>query len=312
MGDVVANRARISRRAFAWSCLGLAGWLVAGSALGAESVRVMTWNVRNYLSQDRSVEGVWRRDYPKPEGEKSALREVLRRLQPDVLALQEMGEQKYVLELREDLRKEGFEWPYLQVLNAADEPRHLAVLSRLPFRATFHFENLAFNYLDAPAPVPVKRGLLECRFETAGQEWRLFVVHLKSRYTDRADDPESRLRRTAEARVIRDYLRKTYPPDSGALYVVAGDFNDHPNSSPLRHFLEIGGRPLLRMLPAADSRGEVWTHFWATEESYSRVDYLLVSPGLLPRVADGRARVGDDPLVLQASDHRPVWADLRF
>ena len=60
--------------------------------LSGEVVRFASFNVQNYLSCDRIVNGEWRPNYPKPEIEKKSLRSVIRSVNPDILALQEMGE----------------------------------------------------------------------------------------------------------------------------------------------------------------------------------------------------------------------------
>ena len=37
---------------------------------GKESIRIASYNLRNYLITDRLVEGQWKVNYPKPEAEK--------------------------------------------------------------------------------------------------------------------------------------------------------------------------------------------------------------------------------------------------
>jgi exonuclease III len=64
------------------------------------------------------------------------------------------------------------------------------------------------------------------------------------------------------------------------------------------------------VLSAEDSRGESWSHAYRREETYTRVDHILVSPGLFGAVRNGAARIYDGPGVREASDHRPVYVVL--
>ena len=160
-------------------------------------LKIASWNVRNYLITDRVVDDSYRRGYPKPEIEKTALRQVLQEVDADVVLLQEMGSDPFLLELQRDLRTEGLEYAYSTVLRADDEDRHLAVLSRVPFEMLEHERELDFKYFNRREVV--KRGLMELVFETEGNPWTLYNLHLKSRYTDVKEDPESAKRRTAEA-----------------------------------------------------------------------------------------------------------------
>ena len=74
-----------------WQLL-LIGFLVCGASRArAETLTVATYNVENYVAADRMTETGYRKDYPKPELEKRALRRVIRALAADVVVLQEMG-----------------------------------------------------------------------------------------------------------------------------------------------------------------------------------------------------------------------------
>ena len=69
----------------------------------------------------------------------------------------------------------------------------------------------------------------------------LEYVQLTSRANDgKDDDPEANLRREKEARVIRDYIRKTYPVGSGHEFLILGDFNDFKHSAPRADFSPLG------------------------------------------------------------------------
>ena len=279
-------------------------------AVGTEPVRVATFNLRNYLVCDRLVEGVWRKEFPKPEKEKAAVRALIKKVKPDVLALQEMGPKPFLRELQMDLQIEGNAYPHHAWMEAQDENRHLAVLSKIPIAEIRRHADLDFKYFDGREVI--RRGLLEVVFEKNGVRWSLFVVHLKSKWTERKDDFEAAKRRTGEARAARDFIKKTYPAGDSPLYLLTGDFNDHRDSAPLRRFLKSGDTLLTQIVPAADSRGETWTHYWKKRDLYSRVDFFLATPSMRERIKDGHGVVVDAREAEVASDHRMVHLDLIF
>jgi len=285
------------------------GVLAIASARG-ETLTIATYNVENYGSVGRMTSAGYRADYPKPEKEKSALRGVIRALGADVLVMQEMGDAPYLEELALDLRAEGFDYPHRVLLDGPDGERHVAVLSRRPLKRVEPHTDLRFAYLGATESV--KRGLLEIAVEAGGGEVTIFAVHLKSRLTERADDPQSEGRRAAESGAVRDRILRRYPNPTAARFVIAGDFNDGPASKTMERMLTRGTTTVATLVPAADSRGETWTYHYAREESYSRFDHLLVSAALKGAIVGGRARIFDGAGVADGSDHRPVVLTLEF
>jgi len=291
------------------------GWfaalLLVALVAKAELVTIATYNVENYLAADRVIDRTYRQAYPKTEAAKQALRTVIRSLNADILALEEMGAQPYLEELQRDLASEGLAYPHAELLeNSADPDRHVAVLSRRPFDAVTKHADLTFSYFGKKEAV--KRGLLEVRIATEAGELTVFVVHLKSRFTDRDDDPSSALRRAGEATAVRDRVLKIFPKPAAARFLILGDCNDSTASKPLRALAQKGNTDIAEILPAADSRGEIWTHFYKKEESYSRVDHVLVSPKLKAAVVGSAAKICDAPETAAASDHRPVLVTLTF
>lgn len=282
--------------------------MFSGACAFAETLTVATYNIENYLSADRVTGEGYRKDYPKPEVEKQALRAVIRALGADVIALQEMGSRAYLEEFRRDLKAEGMDYPHTVLLEGADTDRHVALLSKRPLKGVVLHTNLEFPYFGKTETV--KRGLLEATIATEDGDVTLFVVHLKSRYSDRPDDPLSATRRSAEAVAVRDRVLQRFPEPSAARFVILGDCNDGRSSKTLQFLMKRGKTSVANLVPATDSRGENWTHVYRKEESYSRVDHVLISPGLGGAVRTGSARICDDPAVRQASDHRPLVVTL--
>lgn len=277
----------------------------------AESLRVATYNLDNYLVANRRVGNEWRPNYPKPESEKQIIRRVIQEVSPDILVVQEIGTIEFLRELQADMAMEGVDYPYTVHLQAEDLDRHIAILSKLPPSGVVRHTDLAFNYMDQR--VHVKRGLLEVSFGLAnGQFFDLFAVHLKSRLTVDRADPESRIWRTKEAEACRNrIIERTFERDRDA-FLVVGDFNDHPDSAVFRRFFRRGDMNISYLLPAFDSRGERWTYYYSKSATYSLADAILVSPAIKPLIHDGRGTIVDRPCVLAGSDHRMVYTDLSF
>jgi endonuclease/exonuclease/phosphatase family metal-dependent hydrolase len=275
----------------------------------AKSIRLATYNLNNYLVMDRHVGAEWRPSYPKPEADKTIIRQVIKQALPDILAVQEIGTLPFLEELRADLAQQGVHYPYAIHLAGVDQVRHLAVLSKLAPEAVVKHNDLDFKYQNGRKRV--KRGMLELSFKRSdGSVFKLFVVHLKSRWTNVKADPESQQRRSREAEACRNrIIERSY--DLGVTdFMIVGDFNDHPTSATLRRFYRKGDFDIGALLPASDSRGEQWTYFYHKQVVYSLVDGFVVSGTLMPEVVAGEGHIVDIPGVLFGSDHRMVYLDL--
>ena len=280
----------------------------SGAEEGEEStLRIATFNIYNYGTMDRMFEGRWRFDYPKPEEEKAALRAILRNVRPDVVVLQEMGASPFLEEFREDLRREGLDFPYGEVLEAMDTDRYLAFLSKIPPLEVRGHTDLDFAYRGGREWV--KRGLQEIIFESEGERWSIFNLHLKSKWTEYPEDPLANQKRIREAEAIRNYILSEYDPAEDG-FIILGDVNDTLHSSALRRLRQRGAVTISEPLPAVDRSGLTWTQRWERAGLYSRIDYILVSPAWEERVVPNRYRVYDGPKWSLASDHRMVYADL--
>lgn len=272
-------------------------------------LRIATYNLRNYLVMDRMVSERWRPSYPKRESEKAVVRKIIRETDPDVLAIQEIGTVDFLEELRTDLAREGLHYSYAVHLSGPDPDRHIALLSKAAATEVVKHTDLSFKYLDRRERV--KRGMLEVSYDDGeGGIFKLFVVHLKSRYAEDEEDPESNLRRTREAEACRNrIIDRTYNLKKES-FMILGDFNDSPNTAPLRRFYRRGDLEIGRRVPAQDRRGEVWTYFYKKQGQYSNIDGFIASPAILPRIRGGRGHIVDGPDVLTGSDHRMVYLDL--
>lgn len=280
-------------------------FLVVCSLGASDSLRVATYNLENYLVMDRRVEGKWRPEYPKPEIEKAAVRRAICSANPDILAVQEIGGASFLRELQKDLKRDGIWFPHVVELKAADSTRRVAFLSKVPFKDIIHHTDLDFKYFENRQTV--RRGMLEVLVQPAkGFEVSIFLVHLKSRMTVLKEDPNAEKQRVREAEACRNRIIER-TRGKRPYYIILGDFNDDPDSATYRRFDHRGDYQISKLLPARDSRGEVWTYFYDRKSIYSKVDWVLASPALTPFFES--AHIVDILKPNEGSDHRLVYAD---
>lgn len=276
--------------------------VVAGKIFGGEVVRVASWNLENYLvSEERVADGIFRKNYPKTERQKDAVRRVIREAGADVWVFQEIGGEEFLRELQRDLRSEGVVFEHAAFMRGADEVRGLGVLSKRAVGVRRH-EGLEFDLLGKKERV--RRGVLEVKVG----DFAVFVVHLKSRFTVRADDPGAVLQRLGEAGAVRECVLKEFSEPREGRFLVMGDFNDTVDSRTLKAVMGRGKLKVGEWVEAVDSRGEAWTYFYRKQLSYERVDHAVVSPGLKGDLL--RAGICDGEDVMEASDHRPLWVEV--
>jgi len=279
-------------------------------ALFAGTFSVATYNLENYLDEPAGHRPL------KSEAAKARIRESIRALRPDVLAVQEMGGTNALLELRASLNHEGIDYPHWEHLAGFDTNIHVAVLSRLPIIARRPHTNEGF--LLHGRRFRVSRGFAEVDVQVnAKYRFTLLGAHLKSRReVPEADEAELR---EQEAIILRGIIAARLNDDPNANLVVLGDLNDLKDSTAVRTIIGRGKNALTDTRPferngdsAAELRSRAlarnisWTYYYAKDDTYSRIDYILLSPGMAREWDPEGTYVLALPDWGAASDHRPI------
>ena len=286
--------------------------LPTATTSAAETFSVATYNLENYLLTATDQRPA------KSEAARAKVRETLLKLQADVLALQEIGGSNALLELRASLKSGGLEYPHWEWVPGSDTNIQVAVLSRFPFAARRPLTNAGF--LLQGRRFRTSRGIAEVDINVSHDyRFTLLVVHLKSR-RESAEADQAQIR-FEEARLLREQIDRRLAADPQANLLVAGDCNDLKDSRPIRAILGRGRTGLTDLRPAEPNGDDArlpegrpslrtvsWTHFYAKEDTYSRIDYLFVSPGMQREWIPGSAQILALPNWGVASDHRPVVA----
>jgi endonuclease/exonuclease/phosphatase family metal-dependent hydrolase len=244
------------------------------SAQPVTLLRVMTYNIRS------------------GNGDLARTADVIRAQSPDIAALQEVDvhwadRSAFADQTTELASRLGLQARFAGIYRLPGAPGAplrefgVALLTRLPV-VSFHNDTITRLSTQEANPVPAPMpGLLDAELDVHGTRVRVFVTHL-----DYRRDPSVRARQVAD--MLR-FIRSSSMPT-----LLLGDLNASPDAPELQ--------PLLgRLHDVWDaSPGPGFTY--PADVPRERIDYVLASPAF--RVRD--VRVVDT----QASDHRPVVADL--
>jgi endonuclease/exonuclease/phosphatase family metal-dependent hydrolase len=279
----------------------------------ADTFRVACYNVENYLDEatdSRSAKGA---------EAKAKVCESICALKPDIIALEEMGSTNALLQLQNSLKSQGLDLPYWEHVTGFDTNIHVAILSKFPFTARHPHTNDVF--LLNGRRFHVSRGFAEVEFQpSTNYSVTLIAAHLKSRRQIAAAD-ESELR-LEEAKVLREIIDARLAAKPNLNLVVLGDFNDLHDSAPVKTIRGPRGKKALVDTRPAERNGDdrsnadkrtsprkiTWTHFYAKEDTYSRVDYILLSQGMAREWVPSESYVLSIPNWGIGSDHRPLVA----
>lgn len=278
------------------------------SAPSAEGLRFIAYNVENWLTMDRYVDGKPLKSAPKPDPEKQAVVELLTRHTPDVLGLCEIGDAADLAEIQEKLKAAGLDLPHSHFTGGADPTRHLGLLSRFPIISTAKPAEMQFQLQGNT--MAMNRGILDATIQAREKTYRFIGVHLKSKRDTEMGDQEAI--RLAEARLLRRHVDSILKSDPEARLVVYGDLNDTRATRVVKMVTGNYNDPgYLTAIPAKDSNEHAWTHHWAPHDVYSRIDFVMVNRMLRPEVDFPAAKIIDDEDWDKASDHRPILAIFR-
>lgn len=271
---------------------------------------VASYNLENFVGPNTQGRPM------KTEASKGKIIEAILNIRPDVLAVQEIGQLSQAKELQAMLKSGRLALPNMIFVKGPDPIINLAVFSRFKLKST---PRSNVQYLLGGRRQLVSRGFAEVEVRvSSGYNFILLNAHLKSKLSvSYADQAAIRL---GEAKALRAIIDERLAESPKRNLIVVGDMNDTQNKLPIKTLIGRGKTKLVDLRPferngdkAPSSnryppRRITWTSYYAFEESYSRFDYILASPGMV------RELVSEDTYIHAAadwgvaSDHRPVVA----
>jgi endonuclease/exonuclease/phosphatase family metal-dependent hydrolase len=300
----------------------------------AGAVRVVTYNVENFFDHELPADEGGEGTPVKPASHRKAVAEAIKRLDADVIALEEIESKETLTRFRDDYLR-GLGYDHVASLDAGD-PRGIeqAVLSRFPLKGEQVWHNLPLDGKQpdklgkkpnpkAGQPMVLKRSPLRVDVQVPAERtasgapvtMTLFVVHHKS-------GPYYGFMREAEAAKVAALANDVQKERAGAPVLILGDFNARPREASVQTYISAGFTDAFGDLvgTGANEPPEFVTHV-----SGRAIDHILLSPAAAPAlVKDTRFILGTiqrpdgvdwrrtDPPEGYGSDHYPVVIDLRL
>ena len=184
--------------------------------LQGERVKIASYNVENLFDLKRS--GHEYREYI-PYGKSlwndkayktklKNLTRVIKDIDADIIALQEVESLQALKDLRYSLKQAGLYYPYFKIADKKSTTVKVALLSKIPFVAAREV---------VPGYSYAFRNILEVKFNIGGEDLYIFVNHWKSK-----SGPESK--RITSAKALKRRIQEL-PQDANI--IALGDFNSH-------------------------------------------------------------------------------------
>jgi len=263
---------------------------------------VASYNILNLFDDVDSPYHVDETTPAKPRQEMEHVAQVIRALDADVIALQEVESRGYLKRFR-DVFLDDMGYKNI-VLYEGNDLRGIDVclLSRVPVGPVRSHRHVKFPGPDGRER-SMSRDLLSVTLMPPGKSpIEIWVVHLKSNSGGREFSEPVRL---AECRYVRQQLDQRLTADPDAAILLMGDFNDRWGSPTMTTI--IGSGPAAMKLPLSEPRIQsLITYNRAPWQSM--IDFILCSPSMAKRYVAGSYRSVPGSVKTSGSDHNPITA----
>jgi len=296
-------------------CLYFLAFSVCGM-LTAEPLRIATYNIENFY--DRYDDPYTTKDSrvdvgtsPKSARELWALSKVIKEVNADVIALQEVENIGFLREFNKSFLKDlGYNNVVLIEGNSSKSTRgrgiDVAVLSRVPVLSATTYQHRKFN-IDGKKNIQFSRDFLHVQLKSPDYP----VIHLFTLHTiSKSSGAWTHYRRVAEAKAGAKILEEQFAKDTNSWIVILGGFNDGPKSKSVKTFLDIPNVPMKR-IPLLDDKKRNYT--WYGSGGYyspSTLDHIIASEPMAGRIKKSKSGIFNDKNAEAASDHRPLFIEV--
>lgn len=268
-----------------------------------DQVVVCTLNVLNLFDEHDDPYTNDEATPSKPREELDNLAATIRKVNADVVALQEVENRGY-LERFVKLLLPEMGYDHIAHFDGNDARGiDVAVLSRAPIGEVTSRRHLRFNdsngverhfQRDVPAVTIIPK---------TGPSFEVWPVHLKSK-SDGAETSEPI--RLAEAAELRRLLDAEFAADPNTRIIVTGDFNDTRESNSMKTIFGMGATAM--WAPVAKETDDSIPNL----EHPDLIDFITCSPAMKLMYVEDSCEIRRAPAEVDGTDHDPLWAKFRL
>ncbi len=290
-----------------------------------DTVRVATWNLEHFVDgHDNPYIDADTENTPSPDlkNRKRRVARALRRLDADLVVLQEAESEAFLQSFVED-RLGDTNYRFATSVESPTWYMNVVLLSRYPLGVVRNYADVVTHIVgqDADNGEPAAQSLTNHRLWTtdvrvaADRMWTLVGAHLKA-----GRSASDRGWRIGQIRFLHAELSRLRTGRPAAQMLVAGDLNSLPDSPELRLLLNNPDRPAPDSVQPGRVSGDIRftdplsdrpTPTHPSDDPVRQLDYLLPNSALADRLVDGSVHVAR-PLpadsMAATSDHLPVAA----
>ena len=205
-----------------------------------------------------------------------------------------------------DIIKESMsDFTFAEMVKAEDQENHIAIISKITPEHYEALNNIQYN-IGKGVMLPVRRGFLHAVFNLNGYRLHIFGANLKRRIKN-PDYSQYDMRRY-EAREIRKIITALIKKEKNPNILLLAGLNDTCGKSPVKDIYNrrFGIEKRLFDLRPVDSLNVSWTALDKQHDEYERIDYAIISSGLMPEIIMNQTMIIEDNGWRQVSFHRPL------
>ena len=274
------------------------------------TIRLASYNVLNLYD---NIDDPGKKDEgtrPKPEEDISAVADVLKDANADVVALQEVEKAETLEHLRGGYLKDVY--PYSALVEGNDKRgSDVAILSKYPITDVTTHRDHTFQGKETGEEMKFRRDLLRVDIALPkGPPLRVYAGHFKSKFGGEEADRV----RTSEAAEAIKLVKEQSAAFPGNRVVFMLDANDTPESTTgqaltsdeggwgMKDAMETAGNGHQASFSPRKEQAEKW--------GAKRIDYILSSPEMNEKLID--SSLFEHPQAAAGSDHYMITADYKL